>query len=162
MWMLIRRSICFINMNYEKLPNVPSVPQMWMWSSLRKPSGAGMLQSLPRSVPLSSASEWLVSVPHTRCEGFLSWLTWTSCLLPSFGAPSKYFLSNVLVCFCFLFYRGFFLFCLPLRNIVKGVRSLREVLRTVETKATQTFKMVRGMNGRREGGRNVLCRSSVS
>ncbi|NWY00732.1 TTC7A protein, partial [Nothoprocta ornata] len=36
-------------------------------------------------------------------------------------------------------------------NIVKGMRSLREVLRTVETKATQTFKMVRGMNGRREG-----------
>ncbi|NXT04699.1 TTC7A protein, partial [Prunella fulvescens] len=28
-------------------------------------------------------------------------------------------------------------------NIVKGMRSLREVLRTVETKATQTFKMVR-------------------
>ncbi|NWZ91471.1 TTC7A protein, partial [Nesospiza acunhae] len=29
-------------------------------------------------------------------------------------------------------------------NIVKGMRSLREILRTVETKATQTFKMVRG------------------
>ncbi|NXC25496.1 TTC7A protein, partial [Campylorhamphus procurvoides] len=28
-------------------------------------------------------------------------------------------------------------------NIVKGMRSLREILRTVETKATQTFKMVR-------------------
>ncbi|NWW76743.1 TTC7A protein, partial [Climacteris rufus] len=28
-------------------------------------------------------------------------------------------------------------------NIVKGMRSLRETLRTVETKATQTFKMVR-------------------
>ncbi|RMC12508.1 hypothetical protein DUI87_10026 [Hirundo rustica rustica] len=27
------------------------------------------------------------------------------------------------------------------RNIVKGMRSLREILRTVETKATQTFKM---------------------
>ncbi|NXJ11107.1 TTC7A protein, partial [Odontophorus gujanensis] len=37
-------------------------------------------------------------------------------------------------------------------NIVKGMRSLREVLRTVETKATQTFKMVREMNGRKEGG----------
>ncbi|NWH48324.1 TTC7A protein, partial [Fregata magnificens] len=35
-------------------------------------------------------------------------------------------------------------------NIVKGMRSLREILRTVETKATQTFKMVRGMNGRWE------------
>ncbi|KFO10359.1 Tetratricopeptide repeat protein 7A, partial [Balearica regulorum gibbericeps] len=35
-------------------------------------------------------------------------------------------------------------------NIVKGVRSLREILRTVETKATQTFKMVRRMNGRLE------------
>ncbi|KFW94135.1 Tetratricopeptide repeat protein 7A, partial [Phalacrocorax carbo] len=33
-------------------------------------------------------------------------------------------------------------------NIVKGMRSLREILRTVETKATQTFKMVRGMNRR--------------
>ncbi|KFP81369.1 Tetratricopeptide repeat protein 7A, partial [Acanthisitta chloris] len=30
-------------------------------------------------------------------------------------------------------------------NIVKGMRSLREILRTVETKATQTFKMVRGV-----------------
>ncbi|NXH99006.1 TTC7A protein, partial [Pachycephala philippinensis] len=28
-------------------------------------------------------------------------------------------------------------------NIVRGMRSLREILRTVETKATQTFKMVR-------------------
>ncbi|NWR88772.1 TTC7A protein, partial [Furnarius figulus] len=28
-------------------------------------------------------------------------------------------------------------------NIVKGMRSLREILRTVDTKATQTFKMVR-------------------
>ncbi|NXH86717.1 TTC7A protein, partial [Edolisoma coerulescens] len=28
-------------------------------------------------------------------------------------------------------------------NIVKGMKSLREILRTVETKATQTFKMVR-------------------
>ncbi|NXG83930.1 TTC7A protein, partial [Stercorarius parasiticus] len=35
-------------------------------------------------------------------------------------------------------------------NIVKGMRSLREILRTVETKATQTLKMVRGMNGRWE------------
>ncbi|NXS46910.1 TTC7A protein, partial [Balaeniceps rex] len=35
-------------------------------------------------------------------------------------------------------------------NIVKGMRSLREILRTVETKATQTFKMVRGMNRRWE------------
>ncbi|NXL61085.1 TTC7A protein, partial [Chordeiles acutipennis] len=35
-------------------------------------------------------------------------------------------------------------------NIVKGMRSLREILRTVETKATQSFKMVRGMNGRWE------------
>ncbi|KFP45027.1 Tetratricopeptide repeat protein 7A, partial [Chlamydotis macqueenii] len=34
---------------------------------------------------------------------------------------------------------------LPRRNIVKGMRSLREILRTVETKATQPFKMVRGM-----------------
>ncbi|NXW22687.1 TTC7A protein, partial [Circaetus pectoralis] len=30
-------------------------------------------------------------------------------------------------------------------NIVKGMRSLREILRAVETKSTQTFKMVRGM-----------------
>lgn len=28
------------------------------------------------------------------------------------------------------------------RNIVKGMRELREVLRTVETKATQNFKVV--------------------
>ncbi|NXX07442.1 TTC7A protein, partial [Larus smithsonianus] len=35
-------------------------------------------------------------------------------------------------------------------NIVKGMRSLREILRTVETKATQTLKMVRGMSGRWE------------
>ncbi|NWI26603.1 TTC7A protein, partial [Sula dactylatra] len=35
-------------------------------------------------------------------------------------------------------------------NIVKGMRSLREILRTVETKATQTFKMVRRMKARWE------------
>lgn len=64
---------------------------------------------------------------------------------------------SLLVCFCFLFHGGFF-FCLLLSNIVKGMRNLRDVLRTVETKATQTFKMVRGMNGRREAGRNVLCK----
>jgi hypothetical protein len=28
------------------------------------------------------------------------------------------------------------------RNIVKGMRELREILRTVETKATQNFKVV--------------------
>lgn len=32
--------------------------------------------------------------------------------------------------------------CLPTRNIVKGMRELREVLRSVETKATQNFKVV--------------------
>lgn len=52
MRMLLRRSKCFMNTSYERLPNVPSVRQMWMWSS-RKPSGVGMLQSLSRSVSLS-------------------------------------------------------------------------------------------------------------
>ncbi|NWQ65190.1 TTC7A protein, partial [Neopipo cinnamomea] len=43
-------------------------------------------------------------------------------------------------------------------NIVKGMRSLREILRTVETKATQTFKMVRGW----EMGRWGLLLHSLS
>lgn len=76
-------------------------------------------------------------------------------LLPSFGAPWKYFLSNVLVFFCFFFLMIFFS-CSPLSNIVKGMRSLREILRTVETKATQTFKMVRGVSGSWEGGGHLL------
>lgn len=33
------------------------------------------------------------------------------------------------------------------RNIVKGMRELREILRTVETKATQNFKVVMGLTG---------------
>ncbi|NXU19995.1 TTC7A protein, partial [Pardalotus punctatus] len=41
-------------------------------------------------------------------------------------------------------------------NIVKGMRSLREVLRTVETKATQTFKMVREWE---MGGWGILLHS---
>ncbi|NXP86698.1 TTC7A protein, partial [Passerina amoena] len=41
-------------------------------------------------------------------------------------------------------------------NIVKGMRSLREILRTVETKATQTFKMVRGWE---MGGWGILLHS---
>lgn len=35
-----------------------------------------------------------------------------------------------------------FFCCLLPRNIVKGMRELREILRTVETKATQNFKVV--------------------
>lgn len=76
---------------------------------------------------------------------------------PPLGAPSKYFLSFI-AGLHLLFVSWWFFFCLFLSDIVKGMRSLREVLRTVETKATQTFKMVRGMNGRREGGCNVLCK----
>ncbi|NWZ13237.1 TTC7A protein, partial [Agelaius phoeniceus] len=41
-------------------------------------------------------------------------------------------------------------------NIVKGMRSLREILRTVETKATQTFKMVREWE---MGGWDILLHS---
>ncbi|NWV35909.1 TTC7A protein, partial [Grantiella picta] len=41
-------------------------------------------------------------------------------------------------------------------NIVKGMRSLREILRTVETKATQTFKMVREWE---MGGWGILLHS---
>ncbi|NWW58134.1 TTC7A protein, partial [Ifrita kowaldi] len=41
-------------------------------------------------------------------------------------------------------------------NIVKGMRSLREILRTVETKATQTFKMVREWE---VGGWGILLHS---
>ncbi|NXD36802.1 TTC7A protein, partial [Copsychus sechellarum] len=41
-------------------------------------------------------------------------------------------------------------------NIVKGMRSLREILRTVETKATQTFKMVRKWE---MGGWGILLHS---
>ncbi|NXO62879.1 TTC7A protein, partial [Phainopepla nitens] len=41
-------------------------------------------------------------------------------------------------------------------NIVKGMRSLREILRTVETKATQTFKMVREWD---MGGWGILLHS---
>ncbi|NXF16014.1 TTC7A protein, partial [Rhodinocichla rosea] len=41
-------------------------------------------------------------------------------------------------------------------NIVKGMRSLREILRTVETKTTQTFKMVRGWE---MGGWGILLHS---
>ncbi|NXB53872.1 TTC7A protein, partial [Leucopsar rothschildi] len=41
-------------------------------------------------------------------------------------------------------------------NIVKGMRSLREILRTVETKSTQTFKMVREWE---MGGWGILLHS---
>lgn len=54
---------------------------------------------------------------------------------------------------------SFFFFCLPHRNIVKGVRSLREILRTVETKATQTFKMVREWE--MGGWGSLVCRNSL-
>lgn len=64
MWMLLRSSICFINMSYERLPNVPSVHQIWMWSSLRKPSGvdnatgAALLCAIVLSVPQSDLSHY--------------------------------------------------------------------------------------------------------
>lgn len=68
--------------------------------------------------------------------------------------------ENTLSPMCWVFIILFFFFCLPHRNIVKGVRSLREILRTVETKATQTFKMVRG--GEMGRWSSPLCRNSVS
>lgn len=141
MWMLLRSSICFINMSYERLPNVPSVHQMWVWSSLRKPSGVGnaavaaLLCAIVLSVPQSalsccctlSVSDCFMGCLNFRCVAELWHIIKILCLqYADFGWLSL-----------------FFFFCLPHRNIVKGMRSLREILRTVETKATQTFKMVR-------------------
>lgn len=154
MWMHLRRSICFINTSYERLPNVPSVRQMWMWSSPRKPSGVGMLQSLPHSVPLSYLCLRVTCLATAHSVLVIVSLV---CLNVKFVAK----LWCIIKIFC-LQCAGFlwcFFFLPSHRNIVKGMRSLREILRTVETKATQTLKMVRGMNGWWEGG--VICYAGI-
>lgn len=159
MWMLLRSSICFINMSYERLPNVPSVHQMWMWSSLRKPSGVGnaavtaLLCAIVLSVPQCDLSHHC-TLSVRDC--------FRACL--NFRCVAKlWHIIKIFYLRCADFWRFFFyyfLFCLPHRNIVKGMRSLREILRTVETKATQTFKMVREWE--MGGWGSLVCRTSLS
>lgn len=73
--------------------------------------------------------------------------------------------TNILSLMCcvlcggvFFLYFFFLFFCLPHRDIVKGMRSLREILRAMETKATQTFRMVRGMRDGKVGFLSSLDR----
>lgn len=157
MWMLLRSSICFINMSYERLPNVPSVHQMWMWSSLRKPSGVGnatvtaLLCAIVLSVPQSDLSRYCMFSVSDCSMGCLN----IRCVAELWHIIKIF----CLYCADFRVFSFFFFSCLPHRNIVKGMRSLREILRTVETKATQTFKMVREWE--MGGWGSLVCRNSL-